>query len=484
MDEKISFDLELCHNIFSIIHVPVMVLNAVDEVVFISDEACRKLGIKQVRIIHRKLGNLTGDNPSLDLLMAEYSLFKRGVTETGEWRFVRQKNGIAACIGSTVSEEASKYWQLEAEKSMRLLADHKRALDISSIVAITDQKGIITYVNDTFCRISEYSREELLGKNHNLLNSRYHSAEFFQELWRTIGKGKVWKGEILNRAKSGKLYWVDTTIVPFLDERKRPKQYVAIRQDITEQKQAKELIEQQRAQTVHAEKMVSLGEMAAGIAHELGNPTASIQAWLDVIESHLLRKEIDMERFLKTLPKVRADAIRIRNIIRGMLTYARDGSKDPYLTESLNNLIKLVQDYCSFKFKKLQVEFSINHQNPYVEVECRLSEMTQVFVNFIVNACDAIKNLDERWIAVKTFDKGSSVEISIMDSGSGIDQAMEEKIFQPFFTTKPVGQGTGLGLSIASSIIKNHGGSLKLDHKSPHTCFVVSLPKKQNTYNN
>ena len=362
---------------------------------------------------------------------------------------------------------------------MRLLSDHKRALDISSIVAITDAAGTITYVNDTFCRISEYTEEELIGQNHSLLNSSYHGSEFFKNLWKTISSGEVWKGEILNRAKSGKLYWVDTTIVPFLNEKRRPVQYIAIRQDITEQKQAMELVEQQRVQTMHAEKMVSLGEMAAGIAHELGNPTASIQAWLDVIESHLMRGEVEMDRFLKTIPKVRADAVRVRDIIRGMLTYARDGSKDPFLTESLTNMVNLVKDYCGFKFKKHQVSFSMEQENPYLEIECRLSEMTQVFVNFIVNACDAIKDLPDRWIKVETFDRGDKVEIRVTDSGSGIDPEMEEKIFQPFFTTKPVGQGTGLGLSIANSIIKNHNGELSLDHDSKNTCFVLLMPKKQ-----
>lgn len=474
-----SLDLELCQNILGVIHVPVIVLSAHENIAFISDEACRRLGVNELNVIDKKLSTLRGDRDAIDLLKSDLVSFKKKEQQTKHWRIMRQDNGTLACIGISLSEESLKYWQLEAEKTMRLLADHKRALDISSIVAITDTRGVITYVNDTFCRISGFSRDELLGQTHKILNSGYHPSEFFRELWKTITQGKVWKGEILNRAKDGKLYWVDTTIVPFLDGNKKLKQYVAIRQDITEQKQAKELMEQQRAQTVHAEKMVSLGEMAAGIAHELGNPTASIQAWLDVIESHLLRQEIDMERFLKTIPKVRADAIRIRDIIKGMLTYARDGSKDPYLTESLANMLKLVQDYCSYKFKNNQIEFNVKHENPYLEMECRLSEMIQVFVNFVMNASDAVKNLDDRWITVKTCERSDNVVISFMDSGPGIDPAMEEKIFQPFFTTKPVGQGTGLGLSIANTIIHNHGGSIKVERSSPHTCFILTIPKKK-----
>src|SRR5688572_18206783 len=198
------------------------------------------------------------------------------------------------------------------------LADVKRALDHAAIVATTDVSGRITYVNDKFVEISGYSREELIGQDHRIINSAYHPKEFIRELWVTIAKGRVWHGELRNRAKDGHYYWVDTTIVPFLDSRGKPYQYIAIRADITARKAAEERLAQQAA-------LARVGQMAAVVAHEVRNPLAGIKGAIQVLISR--RAAGDGE-----LPVMRDIVARIDSLselINDLMVFARPRPPHP-----------------------------------------------------------------------------------------------------------------------------------------------------------
>ena len=184
-----------------------------------------------------------------------------GLASENEWTYIRKDGSrfpvllsatalkddnqeIIGFLGIAQDISDRKQAELERQQLLQELSNFKIALDRSAIVAITDARGIITNVNDRLCEISGYTREELLGQTHRIINSGYHPPSFFQDLWRTIASGEIWRDEICNRTKNGSLYWMESTIVPFLDEQGRPFQYLAIRFDITQRKQAELAIQE------------------------------------------------------------------------------------------------------------------------------------------------------------------------------------------------------------------------------------------------
>lgn len=189
---------------------------------------------------------------------------------------IRKENKIVgtACHSRDITEYISLTDELK--QTVKEISDYKYALDESSIVAITDQKGIITFVNDNFCRISKYSREELIGRDHRIVNSGFHSKDFIKGLWRTIAQGQTWRGELKNKTKEGDYYWVDTTIVPFLDDHNKPYQYVAIRSDITKRKAVE--LQLQKSEKFSRSVLNSLSAHIA-VIDSLGQIVAVNNAW-------------------------------------------------------------------------------------------------------------------------------------------------------------------------------------------------------------
>lgn len=363
------------------------------------------------------------------------------------------------------------------QELLKQLSDQKYALDQAAIVAATDEKGVITYVNDKFCEVSGYKREELVGHTHRIINSNYHPKSFFIDLWKTISQGKVWRGEVCNKKKNGKLYWVNTTIVPFLDERGKPVQYLSIRHEITELKEAQETITRQHEQLVTSSRLSAIGELAAAITHEINNPLGAILGRVEMLKSMLDDPELDRKELLKIATAIETTGLRIAKIVRSMKTMSHHQEDEPPQKSSVKTLLEEALDLCHHRFKNDGILFRKSFVPDHLFVDVRPHQIVQVLVNLFNNSYDAILQSQEKWIQVETQEQEEKIVISITDSGFGIAREIQQKMFNPFYSTKEVQYGTGLGLSISQGLLQKNKGSLEYDHNSQHTRFLVNLPK-------
>lgn len=469
-----------------------------------------------------------------------------------------------------------------------------------SIYAKTDKRGVILDVNENFCKVSGYSRDELIGKTHKIVNSGVHSKEFWKEMWNTILTGKTWSGVIENKKKSGESYHVFSIFTPQLDSQGNIEAFLAIRfevtkekllqkdlnhtlqilnetnsiakvggwelivetgelnwtdetfrilevekkegqkplldeglelfipehrsiieraieraikygegyslelkaltakghrfwvftnghahwedgkvvrlsgtiQDIHSQKMARLELDEERKRAAHNAKLATLGELAAGIAHEINNPLAVLIGTISSIQG----KMDDPERLQKGFDAMERSCHRISAITNNLVKHARRNSDEELKAVKLGLIVEEAVSLATLKAKKFDtaIDYEINSN---AKILCNEIEIEQVLINLINNAVDAINELKDKWVKIVVQDHGEWVVCRVMDSGTGMTKEKAKDIFEPFFTTKGVGEGTGLGLSISKGILEAHNSTISIDHNAKHTCFILTFPK-------
>jgi two-component system cell cycle sensor histidine kinase/response regulator CckA len=366
--------------------------------------------------------------------------------------------------------------RIRSEEAQRRLAT---AIEqAAEVIVITDTSGRITYVNPAFEKITQYSREEVIGENAKILQSGKLDRIFYNDLWKMITSGHSWTGEFLNRKKDGTLYREDVTISPVRDPAGKIISFVAVKRDITHETEL-------RQQLFQAQKMEAIGTLAGGVAHDFNNLLQVVVGYSQFLQA---KKDPHTTEY-GTLQKIISAAQKGADLVKGLLTFSRKASTDPRPL-NLNNRITEVTSLLERTIPKMiKIETLLQENLPPVHADP--AQMEQILMNLGVNAKDAMPDgglliietsrvvLDYKFCMDHVGSHpGPHVMLAVSDTGHGVETDVIDHIFEPFFTTKDVGKGTGLGLAIVYGIVRQHGGCVTCEsHIGYGTTFRVYLPE-------
>jgi PAS domain S-box-containing protein len=345
-------------------------------------------------------------------------------------------------------------------------------------------EGRILYANDKIQKMFDYSKHVFCALPLASLVDMVHPedrekvAQFYGKVV-GLGDDDVIESEHRMRRANGEFIWVRQRVSIFRrDCFSQAIETLNVLEDITLQKQTLLELERQRSNATYVAKMASLGEMAGGIAHEINNPLAIILARAKQMEILLRRDPVDHTKLRESLSSMMQTSERITTIIRGLRSFARDGSQDPLVRTTLSEILKDSISLCESRMFELNIDFRVHEgEESYWPLNARPVQISQILLNLISNAIDAALLCPKPWIRMETFEEEDGLGFRVIDSGPGVPEGLQEKIMTPFFTTKPSGRGTGLGLSISRTIAVAHGGDLWLDTQASATTFVLKLPR-------
>ncbi len=397
-----------------------------------------------------------------------------------------------------------------------MLKQYKEAIEKSNIISKTDVNGIITFVNDEFCKISGYTKEELVGSNHNIVRHPDVAASKFKLLWDTINAKNIYKSTVKNLAKDATTFYVNTTVVPILDEDGEIEEFIAIRYDVTKevfykkelQRRELELEElnatlEKRVQEKTAElqelnatlemrvkkeiskneekqkvmfwqsRLASLGEMLANIAHQWRQPLTELNLTLFSMKKAALNADVaEVEKLYGDSKSVIKN---MSNTIEDFTNFFKPNKEKEYfkIADSINEALSILEQLLEKEMISVKVDIDV------IEVFGIANELSQVLINLLKNSVDAFANsgvlIREINLSVKR--DGEFASIEFQDNAGGVKEKSLYKIFEPYYTTKHKSQGTGLGLFMSKMICeKGLDGSINVESKKTMTIFTIKIP--------
>lgn len=360
----------------------------------------------------------------------------------------------------------------QAQEQLRIQAAALEAA--ANGVVITNRRGEIQWANTAFCSMTGYSQDEVVALSPNLLRSDQQGAEFYQNLWETILSGQVWHGELLNQRKDGSLYTEEQSISPVLDENNEISHFIAIKQDVTEWRQTEEALRR-------SQKLDAIGQLTGGIAHDFNNRLGIIIGYLDFLKELFPAGE-QPRQWVDTATRATQGCM---DLTRQLLSFSRHKNSDKRLV-SLNEALKGLRTMIAGSITP-EVDMQYILADNLWPTKINPDEFQDAILNLVINARDAMPDGGKLQFEVNNchldstdeaanpgIEAGDYVQLTLTDTGSGIDKETLERVFEPFFTTKAEGKGTGLGLAMVYAFIKRSHGSIIID-SMPHVGTTVRL---------
>lgn len=463
-------------------------------IIMCNETMAKALGYAKEQIVGHSILEFMPEEFKAGCNAARTAVLNQGAVSDFECQLRKRDGSLVDVLVSARSEQLKQGKALihvamrdvtEKKRTERELLHFANALSqTADSVMITDRDGVIQYVNNAFEKTTGFTKEQTVGKTPRIVKSGLHPKEFFEELWKTILAGKVYRGIFINRRKTGELYYEEKTITPVMDRFGKVTHFVSAGRDVTEQRK----LEQHLAQV---QKMETIGTLASGIAHDFNNILAGIGAYTELLERRGYAqwqaagygKQIDLLRQ------------RGEELTRSLLSFVRREERERYPV----NIADLVGEIVQLAEKTFPKTISILGKagTEPLWVQGNRTELYQVLLNLCVNARDAMpkggtlsieaaqgylpdemrKSLTKMDAAVGDKMSGGTVQIKVSDTGMGIPFSVLNKIFDPFFTTKPPGKGTGLGLSVVYNIVRNHDGLIDVQStEGKGTTFTIILP--------
>lgn len=407
----------------------------------------------------------------------EFETEFRVVTGSGKIKIIK---AVASCFydyQGSIDRLVGNNWDITAsrETELKLKEAHSEIDRFFAIsldpLCVAGADGYLRRVNTAFVDILGYSVDELTSRPYlSFVHPDDHEKTLKEHEKLKQGIPTI-RFENRYITKDGSYRYFSWVVKP---DPESGLFYAAVR-DLTEQ------VKQQH-EAMQSAQMTTLGEMASGVAHEINNPLAIVQGKVRQIDRAIQNENIEVDKIRSDIQKIVATTDRIVKIVKGLRSFSRDSSKDPFELTSLTSVVSGVLDLSTERFKNHGVELRVRVDSDVV-IQCRGGQISQVLMNLVNNAHDAVLSLNsdssEKWVEIYVHRTRSSAVVEVTDSGRGIADDVVDKMMQPFYTTKGVGKGTGLGLSISKGIAEEHNGILKYDVSSGHTRFILELPINQ-----